>query len=726
MMQATGKFMAAIWIKVRTTFDNAPLLGKLLMLSAVVLLPLLLVSTWLLFGVVGSQIERGAGARVRQAAFSAANILSRNLNERYSDVLSFSTSRFARNMDAEEQSSWMNTLIKNQSPVYRLMLVADTNGKVIATSSVNAQGNALDTSQIIGSSVAAEQWFISCRQGLVPERTAFATPAGDDEILKKLEPNVSPMSLGFSAPIRGFGGQIIGVWHTLLNWDEINRILSNAQTEAKNNGYASVRYLITDDVGRLISAPNPDLVFKTNVRNFASYKASRAKQAGYMQDRDFGDLALSPKAAGTVGWFAAGKDTNFKGLGWTILASQSAAEINSAQLSLLTPLLLLLLLLLLGALLVAWLISRYVVGQILSLKSHAAALSEGNLAQDMQAASTDEIGALRASFQNMTLYQRQMARVASAISQGDLTSSIEAKSEQDELGMAFAEMTRKLREVLKQVLTSSQAVSSASKQILAACVQQSSGISQQSAAVTQTTATVAEVSQSSNHALELTQHITSSANGVARVATAGIEAARTADDGMQQIRVRVGEISEQILGLSQQTQSIGEIIATVSDIADQSNLLALNAAIEASRAGEHGRGFSVVAQEIRHLAERSKDATQQVRNLLGQIQRATKNAVMASEQGSKVAESGAQHLAHTLETIEALGTAIRESAEQTQMIQITVQQNNIGMSQIEKAIHSINDTTQTSLYATQQTQSIAQQLEGLANKLNAVSVGFKT
>ncbi len=718
--------MAAIWTRVRTTFDNAPLLGKLLMLSAVVLLPLLLVSTWLLFGVVGSQIERGAGARVRQAAFSAANILSRNLNERYSDVLSFATSRFARNMDAEEQSTWMNTLIRNQSPIYRLMLVADINGKVIATSSVNALGNTLDTSQIIGSSVAAEKWFISCRQGLVPERTAFATPAGDDPILKQLEPNISPMSLGFSAPIRGFGGQIIGVWHTLLNWDEINRILSDAQTDAKNNGYASVRYLITNDVGRLLSAPNPDLVFKTNLRDFPSYKASRANQAGYIKDRDFGDTALSPNVAGTVGWFAANPEINFKGLGWTVLASQSAAEIDSAQLSLLTPLLLLLLLLLLGALLVAWLISRYVVGQILSLKSHAAALSEGNLTQDIQAASKDEIGELRASFQNMTLYQRQMARVASAISQGDLTSSIEAKSEHDELGMAFAEMTRKLREVLKQVLTSSQAVSSASKQILAACVQQSSGISQQSAAVTQTTATVAEVSQSSNHALELTQHITQSANGVARVATAGIEAARTADDGMQQIRVRVGEISEQILGLSQQTQSIGEIIATVSDLADQSNLLALNAAIEASRAGEHGRGFSVVAQEIRHLAERSKDATQQVKNLLGQIQRATKSAVTASEQGFEVAENGAQHLAHTLETIEALGTAVRESAEQTQMIQITVQQNNIGMNQIEKAIHSINDTTQTSLYATQQTQSIAQQLEGLADKLNAVSIGFKT
>jgi methyl-accepting chemotaxis protein len=718
--------MSAIWIRVRSTFENAPLLGKLLMLAAVVLLPLLVVSTWLLFGVVGSQIERAAGARVRQAAFNAANTLNRNLNERYSDVLSFSTARFARNMEAQEQGNWMNALIKSQSPIYRLMLVADNNGNVISTSSINAQGLAFDTSSVLGSNVSAEAWFVACRLGQVPEGSAYATPVYEDAILKRLEPNINALSIGFSAPIRGFGGQIIGVWHTLLNWEEIERILQDAQTEAKNNGYQTIRYLITNAGGQLLSAPNKSLVLKTSLLEFPVYQSSRTIQAGYTRDRDFADTDLSPKASGTVGWFASDQQTNFRGLNWTILASQAQTEINAEQFALLSPLLLVVLLLLVGALVVAWLISRYVVGQISSLKSHAAALAEGNLTQDVQAISKDEIGALRASFQNMTLYQRQMAKVASAISQGDLTISIEAKSEHDELGMAFAEMTRKLREVLKQVLTSSQAVSSASKQILAACVQQSSGISQQSAAVTQTTATVAEVSQSSNHALELTQNITSSANAVARVATVGVEAARTADDGMQQIRGRVSEISEQILGLSQQTQSIGEIIATVSDIADQSNLLALNAAIEASRAGEHGRGFSVVAQEIRHLAERSKDATQQVRNLLGQIQRATKSAVLASEQGSQVAQSGAEHLAHTLETIEALSAAIRESAEATQMIQITVQQNNIGMNQIEKAIHSINDTTQTSLYATQQTQSIAQQLESLADKLNAVSIGFKT
>src|ERR1700730_3085204 len=107
------------------------------------------------------------------------------------------------------------------------------------------------------------------------------------------------------------------------------------------------------------------------------------------------------------------------------------------------------------------------------------------------------------------------------------------------------------------------------------------------------------------------------------VAVDGVQAAQHAADGMADLREKVESIAENILALSEQSQRIGEIIATVNDLADQSNLLALNAAIEASRAGEQGRGFAVVATEIRNLAEQSKAATAQVRTILGDIQRAT-------------------------------------------------------------------------------------------------------
>ena len=97
----------------------------------------------------------------------------------------------------------------------------------------------------------------------------------------------------------------------------------------------------------------------------------------------------------------------------------------------------------------------------------------------------------------------------------------------------------------------------------------------------------------------------------------------------------MANIAETILALSEQTQQIGDIIATVNDIADQSNLLALNAAIEAARAGEAGKGFAVVAGEVRSLAEQSRQATAQVKEILGDIQKATNTAVMVTEEGTK-------------------------------------------------------------------------------------------
>jgi len=132
---------------------------------------------------------------------------------------------------------------------------------------------------------------------------------------------------------------------------------------------------------------------------------------------------------------------------------------------------------------------------------------------------------------------------------------------------------------------------------------------------------------------------------------------------MQDLRGRVETIAEQILALSEQTQQVGEIISSVEDLADQSNLLAVNAAIEAAKAGEQGRGFAVVAQEVRTLAEKSKAATVQVRTMLTDIQRATNAAVLATEQGTRGADEGARLVEQAGITIRQLDETIRHSAE---------------------------------------------------------------
>src|SRR3982074_1011373 len=117
-------------------------------------------------------------------------------------------------------------------------------------------------------------------------------------------------------------------------------------------------------------------------------------------------------------------------------------------------------------------------------------------------------------------------------------------------------------------------------------------------------------------------------------------------------------IAESMMRLSEQTQTIGQIIATVEDLAAQSNLLAVNAAIEAAKAGEHGKGFSVVAQEVKSLGEQSRQATTQVRTILSDVQKATTTAVMATEQGSKAVEAGTRQTEAAGEARPGVGVSV--------------------------------------------------------------------
>ena len=128
---------------------------------------------------------------------------------------------------------------------------------------------------------------------------------------------------------------------------------------------------------------------------------------------------------------------------------------------------------------------------------------------------------------------------------------------------------------------------------------------------------------------------------------------------MEEIRGRVDAIARDIVTLSERTQQIGEITATMNGLADRSNLLALNASIEAARAGEHGKGFAVVADEVRKLAEQSKAATAQVESILGDVQTATSAAVAASQDGTRVVEDGLELTGRAGEGIRSLSDTIR-------------------------------------------------------------------
>ncbi|HQR39948.1 MAG TPA: methyl-accepting chemotaxis protein, partial [Blastocatellia bacterium] len=173
------------------------------------------------------------------------------------------------------------------------------------------------------------------------------------------------------------------------------------------------------------------------------------------------------------------------------------------------------------------------------------------------------------------------------------------------------------RSFIAQLTSAAEQLNQASLNILMATSSQSTSTSEQAAAINEITSTINEVKQTSQQALERAQAVIDVAERSVEASKVGGKAVEQSIEGMHQIKEQVESIAEKILALSEQTQMIGEIIATVNDIAEQSKLLALNASIEAAKAGEHGKGFAVVSMEIRNLAEQSKQATVQVRKILG-------------------------------------------------------------------------------------------------------------
>ncbi len=259
---------------------------------------------------------------------------------------------------------------------------------------------------------------------------------------------------------------------------------------------------------------------------------------------------------------------------------------------------------------------------------------------DVPADRVDEVGTLARAFQRMTHSLRGMATAAEQIAAGDLRGVVQPQSPNDTLGSAFARMTTNLRAQIGSMAEGAAVLGSAASEIVASTAQLASGASESAAAVSQTTITVEEIRQTAQMATQKSRAVADNAQKAVQISHTGRKSTEDAATGMGRIRSQMDAIAESMMRLSEQSQTIGQIITTVEDLSAQSNLLAVNAAIEAAKAGEHGKGFGVVAQEVKSLAEQSRQATAQVRVILNDIQKATTAAVMATEQGSKAVEAG--------------------------------------------------------------------------------------
>ena len=313
-----------------------------------------------------------------------------------------------------------------------------------------------------------------------------------------------------------------------------------------------------------------------------------------------------------------------------------------------------------------------------------------------------------------------VVKSAEAIAQGDLRQENLHVISEDEVGRlttVFNKMTESLRELARQNLVGTENLNASAAEILASTQQQAASAKEQASAVHETTTTMEEVRQSGLQISERAKKVAADAEATSTITASGLQSVQDAVRTMTAIREQVEQVAGNIVALSEKNQAVGDIIATVTDIAEQCNLLALNAAIEAAAAGESGRSFSVVANEMKNLSEQAKQSTVQVRSILGEIQKGINSAVMLTEEAVKRVESGKQQTDVAERTIRQMAETTQQSVSAFQQIVAATGQQHIGFEQVGAALVNIRQATEQTAAGTGQLEKATASLNALGQQL---------
>jgi methyl-accepting chemotaxis protein len=323
---------------------------------------------------------------------------------------------------------------------------------------------------------------------------------------------------------------------------------------------------------------------------------------------------------------------------------------------------------------------------------------------------------------------KEISAIAERIAAGDLSVILSMDSRQDEVGLlvqAFTLLTDNLRSQIRDLTEGVDVLGASASEISTSTTEFAASATETATAVSEATTTVEEVRQTAQVSNQKARTVADTAQKVAQISQSGQKSTEETVEGMNRIGHQMEAIAESMVRLSEQGQSIGQIVATVEDLAAQSNLLAVNAAIEAAKAGEQGKGFAVVAQEVKSLAEQSKQATNQVRAILNDIQKATSTAVMATEQGSKAVEAGIKQSAQAGQSIQTLAGSVAVAAQAASQIAASSQQQLVGVEQVAIAMESIKQASTQNVDSARQLETAALSLKELGQKLKQLVGRYK-
>lgn len=518
---------------------------------------------------------------------------------------------------------------------------------------IDAQGKIIASTnpKVIGKSVVGEGWFKRAAAGKLDVQDVRYSDLAEG------------LAVGISVPIRASydESQIIGVLSSRFDWEVVFDVVDKVLIDEKAQTVSSHMMMINKD-GLVLSEPAfereaRDTVLKENLISLgleSAKLASQGKRGWLIEEREHKEKTV-------IGYAASGGFSDFKGFGWSMMVLKSLKEAYAPIITLQRQIFLIGLLVALVIVFVAYIVARGIVSPLRSLvttTTTAIATKAGDLTQKVAVKTKDEIG---------------------------------------QLGEAYNKLIDSLRGIITQIRDAGLQITSSAAQIRSAAEEQASGAAEQSSAVSEASTTVEELASTASKIAE-------NAENVAKTAERTLA-------GMQEINTKVDATAKKILSLGEKSQSIGNITKLIDDLAEQTNLLALNAAIEAARAGEAGRGFAVVAQEVRKLAERSSESTEEIRQLITEIQGETNSTIMGIEDSTKWVAKGLE--------------MVKETAKLAKEISMGTQQQKSASEQVVVAMQNIDTVAKQFVSSTKQAASSATQLNRLSQELKTSIGEFK-
>ncbi|HWR41350.1 MAG TPA: methyl-accepting chemotaxis protein [Patescibacteria group bacterium] len=531
-----------------------------------------------------------------------------------------------------------------------------SNGRYASLGYLSPDGNAIDSSAVT-INLSAREYIQKALRG---------EPSISDPVVSPATGNLVAV---FAAPVKATDGKVTGVCFGAIDLNELSKKIS--EVKIGRTGYA---YMLKGD-GLTVANPNKELVMKDNPVKNDKLPPSLRQTAERMIKGETGITIYEYNGVEKMVAFAPVKNA-----GWSLAVSLPVAEALEGMVALTwISLITIVIVLFLAAIIIAW-FARRIAKPIQKLDRAARKIADGDLTlTNLEINSQDEIGHLAQSFEHMAQNVHTLIKQISADAQHLAAASEELTASADQSSQATNQVARSIQEV-------------------------ANGASEQMTAANETVNVVTGMSAGIQEIAANASSVAGQSETAADKAVKGGTAINKAVSQMSQIEQTVNTSSQVVAKLGERSKEIGQIVDAISGIAGQTNLLALNAAIEAARAGEQGRGFAVVADEVRKLAEQSEEAAKKIARLIGEIQVDTDKAVQAMQQGTQEVKTGAEVVDLAGVSFREIATLVTDVSDQIKQISAAIHDMAVGSEKIVESVHKIDGLSKKS---TDEAQSVS-------------------